>query len=151
MVWWGVLEGLLILLVLTLLPFVLLAARRRWLARSGSLVECSLRLSTRSSRAGSPASGWALGFARYSGEELEWFRVFSLALRPRLRLCRRGTTVVRTRAPDEAEAPRLYRDQRVVVLTDPAGREVDLAMEGSSITGLLSWLEAAPPQNSYPC
>ncbi|MVA76041.1 DUF2550 family protein [Auraticoccus sp. F435] len=150
MEWWGVLEGLLLVLVLAALPLVLFALRRRWLARSGSLVECSLRISTRSSRSGTPGAGWALGVARYSGDELQWFRVFSLAFRPRLRVTRRGTTVLQTRPPEAAEVPMLYRDQRIVVLADSEGRQIDLAMETSSITGLLSWLEAAPPETRYP-
>ena len=148
--WLGVLEGVLLVLVLAALPLVLFALRRRWLARRGSLFECGLRLSTRGARAGTPGAGWALGVARYSGDRLEWFRVFSLAFRPRLSLTRHGTTVVETRAPDEAEVSALYGNQRVVVLADGDGRQFELAMKGATITGLLSWLEAAPPETRYP-
>ncbi|SDE19802.1 DUF2550 domain-containing protein [Auraticoccus monumenti] len=150
MEWLGVVEGVLVVLALAVLPLVLFALRRRWLARRGSMFECALRLSTRGTRAGTPGAGWALGVARYSGDRLEWFRVFSLAFRPRLEITRRGTTVLETRAPDDAEVSALYGNQRVVVLTDADGQQIELAMEGGSVTGFLSWLEAAPPETCYP-
>lgn len=150
MEWLGVLEGLLLVLVLAALPLVLFALRRRWLARRGSLFECALRLRPRDGRAATPGAGWALGVARYSGDRLEWFRVFSLAFRPRLSITRRGTTVLATRAPEAAEVSALYGNQRVVVLSDADGQQFELAMEGGTITGLLSWLEAAPPETRYP-
>lgn len=144
MEWLGLVEGFLIALLVLALPLLMFAARRRWLARQGGMFECSLRL------AAAPGSGWALGVARYRSEDLEWFRIFSLAFRPRLRLNRRSTTVVDSRAPDHAEALMLYRDQQVLTLADPQGRRTELAMGCESITGLLSWLEAAPPGQSDP-
>ena len=31
-----------------------------------------------------PGRGWLLGLGRYSGDALEWFRIFSLSPRPRV-------------------------------------------------------------------
>lgn len=148
MPWVGILEGFLVVILLAVLPIVLFAARRRWLARRGSMFECSLRLGP--ARAEGSPRGWALGAARYHGDELEWFRVFSLAFGPRERITRRGTRVLQTRAPDPTEAVSLYRDQQVVTLAVADGRQFELGMACASITGLLAWLEAAPPDRTHP-
>ena len=124
----------------------LLAGRRRWLAREGGTFECSVRLRTTT-----PGAGWVLGVARYAGDQLEWFRFFSYAARPRKRFRRGEVWVVETRDPDPVEAAALYAGQRIVTLEDRrADRPVstDLAMGAESLTGLLSWLEAAPPGRS---
>lgn len=121
----------------------LLAGRRRWLAREGGTFECSVRLRTTT-----PGAGWVLGVARYAGDQLEWFRFFSYAARPRKRFRRGEVLVVETRDPDAVEALALYAGQRIVTLEEHRGDRVvstDLAMGAESVTGLLSWLEAAPP------
>ena len=55
-----------------------LVVRRRWISRPGGTFELSVRV--RSGRAG---RGWVLGVGRYTGDDLELFRIFSLAFRPR--------------------------------------------------------------------
>lgn len=128
------------LIVLLLLPILWLVARRRWLSRQGGLFDCSLRLSTTT-----PGTGWVLGVARYSGERLEWFRAFSLSLSPRLVFQRNETWAGAQRSPDAIEAVLLYADQRIIRLETAAGGSWEVAMREESMTGLLSWLEAAPP------
>ena len=138
----GEVVALAVLLVLA--PLVILALRRRWLARQGGTFECSLRLGT-----STPGAGWALGVARYNEEHLEWFRFFSFSFRPRRSFLRNEVTVLDDREPDSVEAVSLYVGQRVVRLEEDTASEreqvCDLAMSGDSLTGLLSWLEAAPP------
>lgn len=51
--------------------------RRRIIARHGGTFELAFRV-----RADRPGRGWVLGIGRYSGETLEWFRVFSLRPSP---------------------------------------------------------------------
>jgi hypothetical protein len=141
--WWGIVGILLLVAVCLAAVLVLLAVRRRWLARYGGTFECSLRLRTTI-----PGSGWALGIGRYNDEILEWHRFFSFSLRPRKAFPRRELRVVDYRQPDPVEAVSLYADQRVVrieVHEPPEQEEWDLAMSPGSLTGLLSWLEAAPP------
>jgi hypothetical protein len=140
---WLVAVEILVLVALCLaLPLALLAGRRRWLARLGGTFECSLRL-----RSGPRAGGWSLGIGRYNQEILEWFRFFSFALRPRKSFVRRQVRVIDTREPSAAEAVVLYADQRIVRIEVAGDRleRCDLAMSPGSLTGLLSWLEAAPP------
>ena len=78
MAWW---EWLLDVsgVVLLLLVFygVGLVLRRRLLARHGGTFELSHRLHD-----GAPGRGWVLGMGRYSGEKLEWFRIFTLWPKP---------------------------------------------------------------------
>lgn len=133
-----------VVLVCSLAPLVWLFWRRRWLARLGSTFECAVRLNTTS-----PGGGWVLGLARIEGEYLEWFRVFSLSLVPRLRFRRTATAAVGSRAPTAAEAVVLYQGERVVELRATSDftdeRIWELAMAQDNVTALLSWLEAAPP------
>lgn len=141
--WLGLFEIIVLLVALAALCLVLLAARQRWLARQGGTFACSLRLET-----ATPGNGWALGVARYNQGLLEWFRFFSYSWRPRLTLPRGEVRVRETRDPDGVEAVTLGADQRVVKVASAAVMEAcewELAMSSDSLTGLLSWLEAAPP------
>jgi hypothetical protein len=140
--WFVGAEIVLLVALLLILPLVVLALRRRWLARQGGTFECSLRLSRPS------GSGWALGVARYNAENLEWFRFFSYSVRPRKTFVRHEVNVLESREPDPVEAVSLYAGQQIVRIetrTDERAETCDLAMSGESLTGLLSWLEAAPP------
>ena len=124
-------------------PLVLLPVRRGWLARAGGCFECSVRTSTTSS-----GTGWTLGMARYNDEAFEWFRFFSFRVRPRLSLLRTSTRVSGTRDPEPDEATVLYAGARVVEVEEQSAEgphTFELAMNPDSLTGLLSWLEAAPP------
>ena len=141
--WLGVLEGFALLVLLTVLSLVLLAVRRRWLNRLGGTFDCSLRLNVTT-----PGAGWTLGVGRYNEGILEWFRFFSYALRPRMVFQRGEVRVVATREPDPVEAVALNADNRILrveTLQGDTDREWELAMSPESLTGLLSWLEAAPP------
>ena len=84
-VWQWLLDAAGALLLLVLLYGVALIVRRRVLSRNGGTFEVSYRV--RPERAG---RGWLLGLGRYSGEELEWFRIFSLSPRPK-RVWQRST------------------------------------------------------------
>lgn len=141
--WWGIAEVIGVLMLLLVLSLVLLAVRRRYLARQGGTFECSLRLSTTT-----PGAGWVLGVGRYNGGSLEWFRFFSYSFGPHKSFPRREVRVLETRDPDALEAVSLYAEQRIVSFEmagedDP--QEWSLALSPDSLTGLLSWLEAAPP------
>jgi hypothetical protein len=141
--WLGVVQILGVLAGLLAASILLLAGRRRWLNRLGGTFECSLRLRMRT-----PGAGWVLGVGRYSEGILEWFRYFSYSLRPRMVFPRRSIRVLETRMPNPVEAVALNADEKVVRLEMQDGRaetQWELAMSEESVTGLLSWLEAAPP------
>ncbi|GAA4697241.1 DUF2550 domain-containing protein [Nocardioides nanhaiensis] len=132
--------GLLLLLVLYGLALVV---RRRLLGRHGGTFELSHRV-----RTDRPGRGWVLGVGRYSGEILEWYRVFSLSPRPKRVWQREQLSYDGRREPMGAEQTSLYPDHLVICCRSDDG-EVELAMSGGSLTGFQSWLEARPPGTDW--
>ena len=128
--------GLVLLLVVLLLIGV--ALRRQLLRRHGCTVDLSLRM-----RARPGGSGWALGVGRYDGDSLLWYRLLSLAPRPRRCVPRRGLTAVGRRKPTGTEALNLMSGAIVVECRAENG-PVELAMSEDAYPGFVSWLEAAP-------
>ena len=55
--------------------------------------------------------------------------------------------MLESREPDAVEAVALNADQRVIRVATTEAHDTgwELAMSPDSLTGLLSWLEAAPP------
>ena len=118
-----------------------IATRRFLLERGGGTVECGLRKDT---------GPWRLGVASYQLDELHWFNAFGISQRPDEMFPRRDLVVVSRRDPDAAEAATLGPGRVIVEcrLHSAAKAEADtveLALADSALTGLLSWLEAAPP------
>jgi len=124
------------LLILIVLAAAGIAARRFLLERSGANVECGLRTTD---------GPWRLGVASYEGDELRWYRVFGFSIRPQRAFSRRDLTVV-SRRPSTAGEVRILGPGRIVAECEVSGSgPVDLALGELAFTGLLSWLEAAPP------
>ena len=138
-VWQWLLDAVGVVLGLVLLYGVALVIRRRVLSRHGGTFELSYRV--RPERAG---RGWLLGLGRYSGDSLEWFRIFSLSPRPKRVWRREGLSYAGQRQPAGTERMSLYPEHVVVQCHDPSG-ELELAMAPSSLMGFQSWLEAGPP------
>ena len=138
----GALDGLAALVVVSLAALAVLAVRRRVITRRGGTFDCSLRL-----RPAGSGKGWALGIGRYSGDLLEWYRVFSYAARPRHVMGRRELEIVDRRVPEGTEAFALLSGAVIVRCREGSdtGNIVEFAMGEDALTGFLSWLEAAPP------
>jgi len=85
---------------------------------------------------------WSVGVAWYGGDALLWYRAVSLAVRPQHRLCRGELEVQGRRAAtrDDVALP----DDVVVLSCLTAEGPRDLAMDTSTVTGFLSWVESAP-------
>jgi len=126
-----------LLLVLVLIASGI-AARRFLLERGGGTVDCGLRRT-----AGHGA--WRLGVASYQSDQLCWYHLFGILLRPRLELQRRTLAVVSRREATATESASLGPGMVVVECEVGDGRRVELAMSDPALTGFLSWLEAAPP------
>ena len=123
-------------LILLVLIFSGIAARRFLLERRGVTVECGLR---------KQGGSWRLGLASYQGDDFCWYRVFGFSMRPERAFSRRDLAVVARRPATAAEAS-ILGPGRVVAECEVSGSSpVDLALADPALTGLLSWLEAAPP------
>ncbi|OEV05715.1 DUF2550 domain-containing protein [Streptomyces oceani] len=134
-----------VVLLLVLVGLFVFGVRRRLIQRSGGTFDCSLRWNVSEPKAGAPSGkGWVYGVARYNGDQLDWFRVFSYAPRPRRTLQRGVIEVVARREPTGDEELALLVDQ-VVLECALGGVRVELAMGEDALTGFLAWLEAAPP------
>src|SRR5258706_10658721 len=86
--------GVLVLLV----GLLAIYTRRELISRAGGTIHMNLRLSTMVT-----GRGWAPGVGRFIGDELRWYRMFSLGLRPRRVLIRNGLVVEGRRKPEGAE------------------------------------------------
>jgi Protein of unknown function (DUF2550) len=143
-VWLDLLDAAGLVVLLVLVYGVLLVVRRRLLSRNGGTFELSHRMWPDQE----PGRGWLLGLGRYSGEQLEWFRIFSLAPRPKRAWSRGRLSYLGVREPEGLERTVLYPDHLVVDCESPQG-EVELAMSRDSLTGFQSWLEARPPGTDW--
>ncbi|MGA5701066.1 DUF2550 domain-containing protein [Peterkaempfera bronchialis] len=139
---------------------VVFALRRRLIQRVGGTFDCSLRLKMPAPAAVAPpptddepapapahpadGKGWVFGIARYSGDAIEWFRVFSYAPRPRRVLLRSDIEVLGRRYPAGQEELALLSGS-VVLRCLHRTAPLELAMSEDALTGFLAWLEAAPP------
>ncbi|MGR8008256.1 DUF2550 domain-containing protein [Streptomyces hypolithicus] len=117
--------------------------RRRLIQRSGGTFVCCVRwdVPEKSDHSG---RGWVYGVARYSGDRVDWFRVFSYAPRPRRVLERSAIEVLSRRMP-EGEAELALLDDACILGCVHRGTRLELAMSEDALTGFLAWLEAAPP------
>ena len=127
------------LLILLVLAAAGIAARRFLLERGGATVECGLRQRGRS---------WRHGLASYQLDEFRWYGIFGVSMRPEQTFPRRDLAVVARRPPTEEEIT-ILGPGRIVAecqLGASAGAAtLDLALAESALTGLLAWLESAPP------
>lgn len=86
---------------------------------------------------------WSVGVAWYGGDTLLWYRGLSLSVRPQERLSRADLRVEARRSPGREDLA-LPTDVVVLTISTPQGPR-ELAMDGSTVTGFLSWTESAPP------
>ncbi|KRE95776.1 hypothetical protein ASG76_05720 [Nocardioides sp. Soil774] len=142
-VWELVLDLVGLVLLLALLYGISLIVRRRLLARHGGTFELSYRVRTEH-----PGRGWLLGIGRYSGQSLEWFRIFSLSPRPKRVWARDLLDYSGRRAPAGPEEMSLY-DGHVVASCHYDGEPLEIAMSEASLTGFQSWLESGPPGTDW--
>jgi hypothetical protein len=112
----------------------LFGVRRFNLRRALGTVDASIRTAGKS---------WRMGVCRYQDNELEWFKLLSLSVRPRHRFKRSSLELLGRRQPTEAELVQVQPDVVIVELRYE-GQDVFLAMKFDAYTGLSSWLEAGP-------
>ncbi|MGH3657035.1 MAG: DUF2550 domain-containing protein [Micromonosporaceae bacterium] len=129
--------GIGVLALFTILALMLV--RRAAIVWGGGSIVMNVRLSTRYR-----GRGWAPGLGRFVGDQLRWYRIFSLSPRPRYVFHRLDVAVRSRRTPDEMELLALPEDC-VVLRCETTSSQLEVAMRQSALNGFLSWLEAAPP------
>ncbi|MGV9215451.1 DUF2550 domain-containing protein [Micromonospora sp. RB23] len=134
-----IVEGIGIGVAVILVALLVLFVRRAVVTRSGGIIRLSVRVTTMLD-----GRGWSPGFGRFAGDELRWYRMFSFALRPKRVLSRKGLAVERRRLPEGQERLSMPADWVILRCTSHHA-PVEIAMARSTVTGFLSWLEAAPP------
>lgn len=142
-----VLDAAGVVLLLACAYLVAVVGRRLLLQRGGATVELSLRL-----RTATPGRGWVLGVARYDGDRLHWYRLFSLAPRPRRQFVRGRVELGPRRAPTRMERPALQPDAVVIELRElrrSGGGPIEAAMSEATLGGLSAWIESAPPGSRF--
>ncbi|WP_327295217.1 MULTISPECIES: DUF2550 domain-containing protein [unclassified Streptomyces] len=132
-----------LVVVLVAVGLFVFGLRRRLIQRSGGTFDCSVRWDL-PEKPDVSGKGWVYGVARYSGDRIMWFRVFSYAPRPRRTLERQSIEVVSRRTPEGEEELALLSDA-IVLRCSHQGVRLELAMSEDALTGFLAWLEAAPP------
>ena len=120
---------------LVVLLAVVFLLRRRFLLSGLGAVTMWLR-PVRSPR-------WSVGVAWYGGDMLLWYRGLSLSVRPQERLSRAELRVESQRGPRRDDLA-LPSDVVVLMIVTPEGPR-EMAMDSSTVTGFLSWVESAPP------
>ena len=133
-----------LVLLLCAFSLMMLFLRRRWLSARGGVFDCDVRPADSEG-----ATGWITGMARYDGDFLEWYRVFSISFRPKVVLPRAQSRLVARREAQGSELEALSQGASILRLTtvDAAGAPSvwELAASRGSLVGLMSWLEASPP------
>src|SRR5215203_3826915 len=127
-----------LLVLLGVLIVVLVVAfqiRRRFLLSGLGAVTMWLR-PVRSPR-------WSVGVAWYGGDMLLWYRALSLSVRPQERFSRAELRVESHRSAGRDDLA-LPSDIVVLAIATPEGQR-EFAMDASTLTGFLSWVESAPP------
>ncbi|MEQ4518579.1 DUF2550 domain-containing protein [Pseudarthrobacter sp. B907] len=88
-------------------------------------------------------NSWRMGVCRYQDNDLEWFRLASLSVRPKHTFRRSSLELVGRREPTESELVKVQPGSVIVELRYE-GQDILLAMRFDAYTGLSSWLEAGP-------
>jgi hypothetical protein len=138
------------IVVLAVVLLIVFVVRRRVVRRRGATLHCGLRMGTSGS-----SRGWHTGMARYTAEDLEWFRLLSLRYQPKWTFVRRSIEINSRREPRGAETLAVPRDT-VIIACDVITRQgdalgVEFAMSEAAVTGFLAWIESsAPGAHSHP-
>ncbi|HPU12476.1 MAG TPA: DUF2550 domain-containing protein [Aeromicrobium sp.] len=137
--WWWLVDSLALIVFFGFLAIGALIFRRRWISRMGATFELCVNHGIEHS-----ARGWMLGVAVYGDTEITWYRTFSLSPKARHRFVRGEVMIEGRRDPEGAEDYALHRDS-VIIGASAADGVQQFALSQNSLTGLLAWLEAAPP------
>jgi hypothetical protein len=125
--------GIACAVIVIVLGLVSLVARRRLIARGEPLAMVALQR----------GEGWKLGMTRLTTDNVQWFAVIGIGLRPRC-VWRRGELDLGSPAPLTRNKPIAMIDPVQVDCTTGA-EHFRIAIAPGDYTALRSWSESAPP------
>lgn len=138
----AVIIGLIVCCAVVYMMWLLI--RHRALMRRRGAFLCALRV-----MGGPKPGGWMIGSARYVGGAFEWYRAIDPRHVPTIVLKRGGLTMVGHRPPNSDDSLALASSAYEIVTLDTGrkGRSsvCQIVVDPGVVTGLMSWLEAAPP------
>lgn len=131
--WTIALIALVVICVVVLITLGMFFWRLRAIGSRVGSFECSLLENDR----------WRAGIATYSQNYLNWHKVISLARTPNRRFNRREFQILgREPAGPGSTAIGIVRARCVHY-----GEAIQIAADNGAVDGLVSWLEASPPQS----
>lgn len=136
----GIGQAVGLVLLVGVLVIAALALRRFRLVRQGG-IDVALR-----SRFNAAGRGWHQGVGRYRGDDFAWFRIASLRSGPDRVFGREQLEIIERRGVTVPESYAMPVGSVVLRCRIGVG-ELELAMRRDTLTGFLSWLEAAPPRS----
>jgi hypothetical protein len=135
-----ILEVFGICVVALLLLLFVIFFRTRLISLGGGTIRLQVRVTTMV-----PGRGWSSGVGQFVGDQLRFYRMFSLGFRPKRVLDRATLTIEQRRVPEGPERLTMPGHWIVLRLLNGGFGRLEIAMAESTVTGFLSWLEAAPP------
>lgn len=132
-----VLQGLLFVLLLTILAVIILAAVRFFTLRSRGTTVLLRVLPAKDSHS------WRHGLVRYNGEYMEYFKLRSVLPRANMRFNRLDITLNGIRSLDDDEASFMPASDQVMGIS-VHGKDYEIASDAHGIMALNAWVEAAP-------
>lgn len=87
--------------------------------------------------------GWRHGVIRYSGEDMEFYKLRSINPSCDLRLDRRLVSAVGSRPLDDDEADFISQPAEAIHLTT-GDEDIEIALEPNAAMALNAWIESAP-------
>ncbi|WP_051232521.1 DUF2550 domain-containing protein [Acidipropionibacterium thoenii] len=142
--------GLVLLVVAVGMILVMgwLLIRHQLLLRRRGVFVCGLRLLGRDRSGGQRASAWMLGVAQYCGGDFKWYRPINPLLTPSLVMHRGELAMVEHHRPTPSDDIPFLLGSQVVTLSIATGGKwsrCQVVLDQQILTGMMSWLEAAPP------
>ncbi|AZZ42227.1 DUF2550 domain-containing protein [Acidipropionibacterium jensenii] len=130
------------------MAMVWLLIRHQILLRRRGVFVCGLRTLGPDESAEARPGKWMLGLAQYCAGDFVWYRPINPCLSPSVALHRSSLEMAEHHRPTPGDQIPFMMSQEVITLvTASSGQRsrCQIVVDKGVLTGLMSWLEAAPP------
>ncbi len=136
------------LIILVALAMLWLLVRHQLLLKRRGVFVCGFRTLGAQESGEQKAGRWMLGLAQYAAGNFEWYRPINPLILPSVVLPRSALEMVEHHRPTPADRIPFLLSHEVVTLTSTVTGKwsrCQIVIDQGVLTGLMSWLEAAPP------